>query len=301
MANLPYCPRCGGGWPQSGVFPSPLLTCSRARKAGAPGAPAEGLPKSILASQDGDPGGDTSNVSRLHESLRDLLGSSQSDGIPGQNAVEDLDRAAAACIVHVQRNPRSGAQELETLAGPDLDGAPDSLPPVDRAWAVSKAAHRGQRDRSGVPYVLHPQGVAAYLDSLEEYQALTEQEKEDAKAAAYLHDVLEDTAYTRDDLEALGFRREVLDAVDALTAPRGMPRDQYYERVKAAGRVAVAVKLADLGHNNLPARRAQLPGAPGHPVGPGQADQFTRLGKKYAKAYRAFGATVPDHLQPFAE
>ncbi len=184
------------------------------------------------------------------------------------------------------------------------DGAPrnaSNLSPVSRAFLFSKDAHRGQVDKLGVPYYLHPRGVADCLEHIPEYHALTAEQKEDAKVAAYLHDVLEDTTYTRYDLQALGFRDGAIDAIEAVTAPKRMPKDQYYERVKTAGPVAVAVKLADLSHNNLQSRRAQLPGAPGKPVPAGGQDQFTRLGKKYAKAYKALGSDVPDHLKPFQE
>jgi len=242
---------------------------------------------------------------------------------PDYESIEEMEENAAGYIQFVKDNPEDGAWQIENGEAEDYKFQrvgngflysmrmgdhpeedlrhPSELPPVDRALALSKDAHRGQKDKLGVPYYLHPRGVADYLDSIPEYKALTRMEKEDAKTAAYLHDVLEDTNYTRADLEALGFSKGALDVVEAVTAPKGMPKDEYYEKVKAAGRVAVAVKLADLGHNNLQARRAQLPGAPGNPVPPGGEDQYTRLGKKYVKAYRAFGAQVPDHLLPFAD
>lgn len=47
-------------------------------------------------------------------------------------------------------------------------------------------------------------------------------------------------------------------------------------------------------------RRATLPGSPSNPVKEGELDRFTKLGKKYFKAYTALGATVPEHLKEFA-
>jgi hypothetical protein len=249
--------------------------------------------------------------------------------------MDEIEENAAGYIAYVKNNPETGAKEIEnqtaedaffekvevitppdpnpiyifkvhtrrgeSMSSRDKPISPRSLPPVDRAFYFSKDAHRGQVDKLGVPYFLHPQGVADCLEHLPEYQALSDIEKNDAKVAAYLHDVLEDTEYTRRDLITLGFSRSAIAAIEAVTAPKGMPKDEYYERVKAAGPVAVAVKLADLSHNNLQARRAQLPGAPGKPVPAGGEDQFTRLGKKYAKAYKALGSNVPEHLKPFRE
>lgn len=242
---------------------------------------------------------------------------------PDYESIEEMEENAAGYIQFVQDNPDRGAWEIENSEAEDYkflrvgkafmyrmrmsdhdDGTirdPAELPPVDRALAFSKDAHRGQTDKLGVPYYLHPRGVADYLESLPEYHNLSRQEKEDAKVAAYLHDAIEDTNFTRQDLEDLGFRQEALDVINAVTAPKGMPKEAYYEQVKSAGRVAVAVKLADLGHNNLQARRAQLPGAPGKPVSNGGVDQYAKLGRKYVKAYRAFGAEIPAHLQEFAD
>jgi|AACY02.2.fsa_nt_gi hypothetical protein len=58
-------------------------------------------------------------------------------------------------------------------------------------------------------------------------------------------------------------------------------------------------KLADLTHNTFPARRAELPGSPSSPVEKTRDDAYSRLGRKYVKAFQVFGAQPPKHLQRF--
>ena len=99
------------------------------------------------------------------------------------------------------------------------------------------AAHRGQLDKAGRPYIEHPEHVAAsvYGDA--------------AKAAAWLHDVVEDTDATVEDLRAAGISEDVLEAVALLTHERGTPYLEYVRRVKE-NPIARVVKLADLRHNS---------------------------------------------------
>ena len=145
---------------------------------------------------------------------------------------------------------------------------------VERARSIAVAAHAGQLDKAGADYIGHPARVAARLDDAE------------GQAAAWLHDVIEDTrdlepprGVTADDLLAQGIPGRVVDAVKALSHTDGEPRARYYERVKAAGDLAVRVKLADIGDNTDPERLAQL-----------DAATRERLVRKYAAARVALGA-----------
>ncbi len=108
---------------------------------------------------------------------------------------------------------------------------------VALALEVARKAHAGQKDKSGADYILHPIAVAAKVDTPEE------------KMAAYLHDVVEDTDVTLEDLKALGFPAEVVEAVDCLTKRDGLPLADYLYRVKT-NPLARRVKLADLSHNS---------------------------------------------------
>ena len=109
---------------------------------------------------------------------------------------------------------------------------------VRLAEEVARTAHAGQFRRDGVrPYVVHPEAVASRVG--DDPQAL---------AVAWLHDVLEDTAVTEDDLRADGFPAAVVDAVAALTKREGVSYDAYLRGV-AALPLARAVKVADMLSN----------------------------------------------------
>lgn len=115
-------------------------------------------------------------------------------------------------------------------------------PKLEDAIALACQAHRGQLDKAGKPYILHSLRV------------MLRQESEAAQMAAVLHDVLEDTSVTLENLRAAGFTPEVCEAVDALTRRRGESYDSMIARV-AANPLARAVKLADLEDNMDPRRR----------------------------------------------
>jgi guanosine-3',5'-bis(diphosphate) 3'-pyrophosphohydrolase len=109
---------------------------------------------------------------------------------------------------------------------------------LSAAIHVATNAHHGQFDKGGNPYILHPFAVMGLLDS----------DDEELQCAALLHDVIEDTDVTYQDLRAAGMTERVIQAVSALTKQRG----QTYEEYKAgvfANPDAMAVKLADLTHN----------------------------------------------------
>ena len=108
---------------------------------------------------------------------------------------------------------------------------------IDIALAIAKKAHAGQVDKAGVDYIQHPLYVAS--------QVKTEQEK----AVALLHDVIEDSDVTADDLLASGLSNEVVTAVQILTKKKGQSYQEYLEKVKS-NNLARVVKLADLKHNS---------------------------------------------------
>lgn len=112
---------------------------------------------------------------------------------------------------------------------------------LEDAIQLAAEAHRGQRDRNGQPYVLHVLRVMLRVTT------------EDERTAAVLHDLVEDTPHTLDDLRTLGFSEEVVRAVDCLTHRDGEPYDAYVERA-ASDPIARTVKLADL-EDNLDLRR----------------------------------------------
>lgn len=108
---------------------------------------------------------------------------------------------------------------------------------VKLAHEIAKRAHKGQVDKAGAPYILHPETVASFVT------------KDDEKIVAYLHDVIEDTPCQLRDLENAGFSSEIIKAVDLLTRKTGQSYKQYLKLVKT-NELARVVKLADLKHNS---------------------------------------------------
>ena len=106
-----------------------------------------------------------------------------------------------------------------------------------KALKLCFEAHKDQVDKSGMPYVFHPFHLAEQMP--DEYTTIT----------ALLHDVAEDTAYTIGDIAAMGFPKEVTDALALLTHDKSVPYLDYVAAIKE-NPVARAVKLADLRHNS---------------------------------------------------
>jgi (p)ppGpp synthase/HD superfamily hydrolase len=110
-------------------------------------------------------------------------------------------------------------------------------PLTKQALRLCFEAHKNQVDKSGMPYVFHPFHLAEQMDS------------EEAVAVALLHDVIEDTGYTLEDLAAMGFPQRVTQPLALLTHRDSVPYLEYVAEIKKDP-VARAVKLADLRHNS---------------------------------------------------
>ena len=118
---------------------------------------------------------------------------------------------------------------------------------LERAIAIASEAHAGQKDRAGAPYILHPIRLMIQMNS------------EDAMMAAVLHDVVENSVWTLDDLRKEGFSNEVLNAVDSLTH-RDKEGEDYWDYIQRAKSdpIAIKVKLADLEDNLNPDRLNEI-------------------------------------------
>ncbi len=108
---------------------------------------------------------------------------------------------------------------------------------LETALRIAVAAHAGQVDKSGQPYITHPLRLMAAVET------------DAAKCAAILHDVVEDTSVTVDDLRREGIGDEVLAAVALLTHDKSTPYADYVIRCKA-NPIARTVKIADLTDNS---------------------------------------------------
>jgi (p)ppGpp synthase/HD superfamily hydrolase len=150
-------------------------------------------------------------------------------------------------------------------------------PDLGESIEVMRKAHEGQIDKSGHPYYLHPLRVAMRLArcSAEE------------RHAALLHDVVEDTVLTLEDLKAMGYSGEVLELVDVLTRrkPAGESHREYLERIVASRNPkALRVKLADVYDNMSPARSRSLP-----PSERGLKHRFGRDAQRITRALQELG------------
>ena len=98
-------------------------------------------------------------------------------------------------------------------------------------------AHKEQVDKTGMPYVFHPFHLAEQMSD------------EISTVCALLHDFVEDTDYTLEDLAEMGYPQEVIDVLRLLTHNPEVP---YFDYVKAisVNPIAKQVKLADLAHNS---------------------------------------------------
>lgn len=131
---------------------------------------------------------------------------------------------------------------------------------LENAIALAVQAHKGQRDKNDKPYILHPLRIMCRMQT------------ESEMIVAILHDIVEDTTYTLDDLRRMGYEAKILDAVDCLTRREGESYEDYLERVKP-NPLAVRVKLGDL-EDNMDIRRIQEL----------SQDDLARL-QKYRRAY----------------
>jgi (p)ppGpp synthase/HD superfamily hydrolase len=159
-------------------------------------------------------------------------------------------------MTDTEQHPHGHAQEPRVLGDAG----------VQAARAMATAAHLGQVDKANAAYIEHPARVVGHL-----VRPIHE-----VAAVAWLHDVVEDSPITLEEVEA-AFGSVVAAAVDAMTHRPGEPNLDYYARVKA-NPIALTVKAADLADNTDPARLAML-----------EPEARARLEAKYAVARGALG------------
>jgi len=107
---------------------------------------------------------------------------------------------------------------------------------LERAIAIAAAAHEGQVDKGGAPYILHPLKVMLRVNTLD--------------------DVVEDTRVSLEDLRQEGFSETVLAAIASVTRVAGESYEAFVERA-ALNPIGRVVKLADLEENSDLSRIAQ--------------------------------------------
>lgn len=135
---------------------------------------------------------------------------------------------------------------------------------------IATRAHERQLDKAGRPYIGHPLRVMSRVEGLH------------TQMAAVLHDVLEDTTVTSEELRDRGVPDPVIDAVETLTRRTGESYESFVRRIVESGDpIALQVKHADIADNTDPDRLAELP-----------EDTRARLTKKYRAALRILGSST---------
>lgn len=107
---------------------------------------------------------------------------------------------------------------------------------IEIAISIALKAHKGQVDKGGNPYILHPLAVMNRVETIEE------------KIVAVLHDVVEDTEVTIDQLRETGFSEEILEAINLLTRAKEDSYEEFIDKT-LKNRIARNVKIADIKEN----------------------------------------------------
>lgn len=131
---------------------------------------------------------------------------------------------------------------------------------LSKAIIIAIEAHNGQEDVNGQPYIAHPMRVMSAAHKLTE------------KIVGVLHDVVEDSDWTLEDLVHEGFSKEIIDGIDAMTKRDGEEYKSYLQRLQS-NPLAVRVKLNDLTDNMDMRRLNEL------------SDKDVARMRKYLKAY----------------
>jgi (p)ppGpp synthase/HD superfamily hydrolase len=133
---------------------------------------------------------------------------------------------------------------------------------LDRAIKIATEAHMGIRDKGGKFYILHPLRIMMRLRT----------DDEELMSIAVLHDVVEDSGWSIENLRAEGFSERVLDALELLTHGDGVSYDEYIDRMRY-NIDALRVKREDIRDNSDITRLKGI-----------RQKDFARL-EKYGRAY----------------
>jgi (p)ppGpp synthase/HD superfamily hydrolase len=144
-------------------------------------------------------------------------------------------------------------------------------PTLEDTLILACAVHRGQFDKAGKPYILHPLRVMANLGAAA---------SEDERFVALLHDVVEDTGLTPEALRGMGYSDEVLQALELVTKRDGEEYEAFMQRL-APNAMARKVKLADL-QDNMDLSRIPNP----QPKDYGRLEKYQRA-VQYLREYEA--------------
>lgn len=152
------------------------------------------------------------------------------------------------------------------------DNYPDKLNQLLTSKEIAIKAHGDTLDKGGQPYINHPERI---VNSLSNCCMITQ-------SIAWLHDVVEDTEITLQDLKDAGLCEEIINGVDAITKKDGEVYTDYLKRVKD-NKYALEVKKADILDNTRMDRLAYL-----------SYENFRYLTNKYYNAWNFLTNTIQE-------
>jgi len=141
-------------------------------------------------------------------------------------------------------------------------GRRSKIPTIEETIAFAAKAHEGQLDKMHQPYILHPMRVMLMMLTFAE------------RTVAILHDVVEDTDATLQDLLDMGYPKVIIDAIDSVTKRKGENYEDFIHRA-SENFIGRKIKKADILDNLSPIRRYNFP-----------AEKRNRLYSKYTKALK---------------
>ena len=143
---------------------------------------------------------------------------------------------------------------------------------LNKGIEIAARAHAGQVDKGGEPYILHPLRV------------MLSRKNETERICGILHDVVEDSSITLDDLRREGFSTEIIAVLDCLTKRNGESYEEFIDRI-LSNEIACQVKLADL-YDNMNVSRIE---------------NFTDKDEARIKKYKAAAERIRNRNNCFAE
>lgn len=154
-----------------------------------------------------------------------------------------------------------------------------------KALDIAMQAHSEQKDKSGAPYIHHPVAVAALVRTVPTFSACSAAQQEAMIQGALLHDVVEDTEWTVEEIKESGINELTIDIVKVITHAETESREEYISRV-VGHPLARIIKVADITHNTDPERLILLP-----------AEKKAKLITKYSKDIIAILREHPDDAE----
>jgi len=152
---------------------------------------------------------------------------------------------------------------LKELLGDLYDEVLNNDNMLEKSKILVEKLFEGKVDKGGNPYMIHLLSVSYFM------------ENETDKIVAILHDVIEDTPVTKDELLLLGYSNEVIEAVEILTRNEKEDYSKYIDRLIASENLTVLnVKLSDL-KNNMDISRIKNP----------TPKDFSRIETRYRPSY----------------